>query len=62
VIQAAITRDYFLLNGKASVRVWKGLEAFAQVTNITAIKYSDLLGAIMPGRWFLIGIKFNLER
>lgn len=61
-IQAAITRDYFLLNGKASVRIWQGLETFAQVTNITDKKYSDLLGAIMPGRWFLIGIKFNLEK
>lgn len=58
-INASISRDYFLLNSKASVLIRRRLKVFAQINNTLNVKYSDLLGAIMPGRWFLTGISLN---
>lgn len=63
---AAITplsAEYFLLNGKLGVSLLQNkLTLFAEVDNIFNRKYSDLLGAVMPGRWFLGGLQFNLSK
>ena len=60
-ISAYISKDYFLLNGKASYNILQNkLGAFVQVDNIFNRQYSDLLGAPMPGRWLQGGISFNL--
>ena len=60
-ISAAITKDYFLLNGKASYRFLKNrLGVFVQVDNLFDRQYSDLLGAPMPGRWLQGGLSLNL--
>ncbi|MFT3902572.1 MAG: TonB-dependent receptor [Niabella sp.] len=62
-IHAAVSKDYFVLNGNATYSLLKNrLGVFAQVDNIFDRKYSDLLGAIMPGRWLQCGVKLNLER
>lgn len=60
-IHAEVTNDYFVMNIKAGASIWKKrLKAFFQINNLTNIKYSDLLGAQMPGRWFIAGLGFNL--
>ncbi|MCH5690954.1 hypothetical protein LWM68_46035 [Niabella sp. W65] len=52
-----------MLNGRASYSFKKKkLAAFAQVDNIFDRKYSDLLGAVMPGRWLQGGISFRLGK
>jgi iron complex outermembrane receptor protein len=62
-INAFVSKDYFLLNGRASYSfVKQKLAAFAQVDNIFDRKYSDLLGAVMPGRWLQGGISFRLGK
>lgn len=59
-INAYISKDYFLMNGKVSYNFIKNkFGLFAQVDNIFDRKYSDLLGASMPGRWTQAGIIFN---
>lgn len=60
-INAYVSTNYFLLNGKASYNFIKNKSgAFIQVDNIFDRTYSDLLGSMMPGRWISIGINFNL--
>lgn len=60
-IQAAISKDYFLLNTKLSAEVLKKrLALYLQADNLLDRSYSDLLGAPMPGRWIQGGFQFNL--
>lgn len=60
-IAAHISKDYFLLNGKASFDVMQNkLGVFVQADNIFNRNYSDLLGAQMPGRWLQGGIRFQV--
>jgi vitamin B12 transporter len=59
-INASITKDYFVMNGKAEILFLKNkLTAFTQVDNIFDVFYSDLLGSVMPGRWMMFGGKIN---
>ncbi|HEY0060148.1 MAG TPA: TonB-dependent receptor, partial [Flavisolibacter sp.] len=60
-IKAVLSKDYFLLNGKAELNFLnKKAHLFTQVDNIFDRAYSDLLGADMPGRWLMFGAKFIL--
>ncbi len=59
-INAAISKNYFLWNAKVSYTVAKKVNFFIAVNNITDIKYSDLLGSIMPRRWTTGGVSVNL--
>lgn len=60
-IAAHISKDYFLLNGKASLDVMQNkLGVFVQADNIFNRNYSDLLGAQMPGRWLQGGIRLQV--
>ncbi|RYY53380.1 MAG: TonB-dependent receptor, partial [Chitinophagaceae bacterium] len=62
-IQASLSASYFVWNGKVAYALYrKRLNCFVQVNNISNLQYSDLLGALMPGRWFSAGLAFNLER
>lgn len=62
-INAFISKDYFLLNGRASYSfVKQRLSVFAQADNIFDRGYSDLLGAVMPGRWLQGGISFRISQ
>lgn len=62
-INASVSKDYFLLNGRASYEIVKNrLSAYVQADNILDRKYSDLLGAVMPGRWLQGGISFSLSK
>lgn len=59
-INAAITPDYFVMNTKAEYSfLQRSLSVFAELDNIFNRQYSDLLGAVMPGSWFIGGIKFQ---
>lgn len=59
-IQAAVSKDYFLLNGRASYHLIKNkLTLFLQLDNIFNKKYSDLLGTPMPGRWVQGGLSIT---
>ncbi|MBX2925351.1 MAG: TonB-dependent receptor [Chitinophagaceae bacterium] len=62
-INAKITPDYFILNGKAEYSfLHKSLSVFVQTDNIFNKQYSDLLGSVMPGRWMMGGIKYQFAR
>ncbi|MDQ6608556.1 MAG: TonB-dependent receptor [Bacteroidota bacterium] len=58
---AKVSTDYLVLNTKAEFFFWKNkLSTFAEVDNLTDRTYTDLLGAQMPGRWLMGGIKISL--
>ena len=60
---AKVSTDYFVLNAKAEAYLWKkSLSAFVEVDNLFDRQYTDLLGAPMPGRWLLGGIKISLSK
>ncbi|MFN2437670.1 MAG: TonB-dependent receptor plug domain-containing protein [Chitinophagaceae bacterium] len=62
-IFASLSEDYFVANAKAEILVYKKLIGlFAQVDNLFDKNYSDLLGAKMPGRWIMGGIKISLTK
>jgi len=55
-----ISSDYFVINGKLEILFFQQhLGIFTQLDNIFDEKYSDLFGAQMPGRWFMLGAKLN---
>ncbi len=61
-INAKLTADYFIMNARLSYAFLKNrLSLFVQADNLFDRQYSDLLGAIMPGRWATGGIKFNMQ-
>ncbi|WP_121354943.1 TonB-dependent receptor plug domain-containing protein [Flavisolibacter nicotianae] len=60
---ARVSRDYFVVNAKGEAFLWKkNVSAFVEVDNLTDRSYTDLLGAQMPGRWLMAGIKISLTK
>ena len=58
---APVTSDYVLLNAKTEgYIIKKRWSLFAEVDNVLNRRYTDLLGAQMPGRWFTVGTKLTL--
>lgn len=59
-INAVISKDYFLLNAKLAYTFFERVKFFIACNNITDIRYSDLLGSIMPRRWTTGGVSIDL--
>lgn len=61
-INAEVTPQYFVMNALMSAKVYKNnLSVFVQADNIFDKQYSDILGAQMPGRWLMGGLKFVFQ-
>lgn len=63
VNDAQLTPSYVVINGRLDVallpeRLW----VVGQAQNLFDAKYSDLLGAQMPGRWLMAGVRLALRR
>jgi iron complex outermembrane receptor protein len=60
-IGAEVTPSYFILNTKAAYRFMENkASVFLLADNIFNKKYSDILGASMPGSWISGGFEFSL--
>ena len=59
-ISSTLEESYFLLNAMASFRVSKNLDISLQMNNVSNASYQNVLGAPMPGRWFMGGLRFSL--
>jgi iron complex outermembrane receptor protein len=58
-----LSRDYFVMNLKAEVYLLKKkLSLFAQADNLLNETYTDVIGTIMPGRWWMGGLKLSLAK
>lgn len=63
LIQANLTSSYFVMNLRGEVLLMDNLVSlFGQVDNVFDCQYSDLLGAPMPGRWIMGGIRISLNK
>lgn len=63
LIAAELTPSYFVMNVRGEVLLMENLvSVFGQVDNIFDRQYSDLLGAPMPGRWIMGGIRISLTK
>lgn len=60
-INAAISKNYFLVNAKLQYSATHNWQFFAAMNNIGDKNYSDLLGSQMPGRWITAGIQFSVN-
>jgi vitamin B12 transporter len=59
-IHATVSKRYFVMNTKAEYNVLKQhVAVFVQIDNIFNTRYSDLLGAQMPGSWAMGGLRFK---
>ncbi len=63
VNDAVLTPNYTVVNGRLDVallpeRLW----VVGQAQNLFNAKYSDLLGAQMPGRWLMAGVRVALRK
>jgi iron complex outermembrane receptor protein len=48
---------------RADKNIWNNKAAiYLQIENLMNIQYADFLGAKMPGRWLMSGIRFNIQR
>lgn len=63
LIPAELSPSYFLMNLRGEVLLMENLvSVFGQVDNVFDRQYSDLLGAPMPGRWIMGGIRITLNK
>ena len=58
-INEDLTPAYGLLNAAVNWQFHKALGIYLQVNNLGNVRYSDVLGAQMPGRWFMGGVQFG---
>ena len=59
-VASSLADSYMVLNGKISIRVVDGLSINFVAHNILNEQYADFLGAKMPSRWLMGGVKWNL--
>ena len=54
-----VSANYFVVNAKVEIKIKKQFGVFVQVDNIGDVRYSDILGSVMPKRWLMGGIKWG---
>ena len=61
IVNAAVPESYFIANLKLSVLPFdNGVRFYTRIMNLTDEKYQEILGAPMPGRWFMAGIQLSI--
>ncbi len=61
-LTASVSKSFLLVNLRADAFVWnKRASLYGQIENVFDIAYADFLGAKMPGRWLMLGIRLTLE-
>ncbi len=62
-ISRRLTADYAVFNARLEAAVLpERLFLVGQVQNLFDARYADLLGAQMPGRWLMAGLRANFQR
>lgn len=61
LINAEVPDQYFLTNLRIGYSPFGSkFQVYTQILNLTDTQYQEILGAQMPGRWVLGGVKYNL--
>jgi len=58
-INSELSESYGLLNGRVGYALTENVALNLQVQNLTDVQYQNILGARMPSRWFMAGVKWN---
>lgn len=61
-INAELVPSYFVLDLTGAYFIKPSLSMFFQVHNLTNTQYADILGAKMPDRWIMAGLRYRLTR
>jgi iron complex outermembrane receptor protein len=59
-ISRELTTSYTLFNAALQVKLYKALSVKLNVMNALDICYADVLGAQMPGRWVMAGLRVDI--
>lgn len=59
-IAGNVLSEYFIANTKLSVLISNSAKLHIKVLNIGDVKYQEILGSPMPGRWFMGGLSWSL--
>jgi len=58
-----LEKSYAIVNAQVDINAYKNAVFLTlQAKNIFNEKYSDILGAEMPGRWMMAGVRWNFNR
>lgn len=61
LINAEVPDRYFLTNLRLGYKPFgNNFQIYTQILNVTDTQYQEILGAPMPGRWILGGVKYSL--
>ena len=60
-INQTLSESYFTHNMKVDIKLDNTISYSKELMNIFNTEYADILGAIMPKRWLIVGVKFNLD-
>lgn len=61
IVNAAVPKSYFVTNLKFSVMPFdNGFRFYTRIMNLTNETYQEILGAPMPGRWFMAGVQLSI--
>lgn len=60
-ISSTLQSNYTLLNGRVAYELKNGIFINIQVLNLTNTSYQNILGAKMPGRWLMGGVKWEIK-
>jgi iron complex outermembrane receptor protein len=55
----SVSPSYVVVNARAEVRIKTQFGLFVQVDNVGDVRYSDILGSVMPKRWLMGGVKWG---
>lgn len=61
LINADVPDEYFVTDLRVAYKPFGGrIQLYTQVLNLTDTQYQEILGAPLPGRWLLGGVKYSL--
>ena len=61
IVNAEVPESYFITNLKFSVLPFdNGFRFYTRIMNLTNETYQEILGAPMPGRWFMAGVQLSI--
>ncbi len=62
-IGTTLESDYFVVNTQADINLFqKNIWGTLQVQNVFDKEYADILGSPMPGRWWMLGVRWNVTK
>ncbi|MFK7972471.1 MAG: TonB-dependent receptor plug domain-containing protein [Bacteroidia bacterium] len=60
-INSRLEESYMVWNARVGVKLSKVVGLNVQVQNLFDTQYQDILGAKMPGRWLMAGVRFGIR-